>query len=123
MRRQVQISFLSIFLTLLTVAFFSFTLAGPAAVARAQKVESKDRDRGQVMLTRIKDQLKKNYYDPAFHGMDVETRFKTASEKIKAATSVGQILGTIAQVLMDLDDSHTFSCRPPALPKPTTVGP
>ena len=107
--------------TLLTVALFSFTLAGPAAVARAQKVESKDRDRGQVMLTRIKDQLKKNYYDPAFHGMDVETRFKTASEKIKAATSVGQILGTIAQVLMDLDDSHTFFL-PPARATETDYG-
>jgi len=82
-------------------------------VAQAQKVETKDRDRGQQMLSRIKDNLKKNYYDPNFHGMDVETRFKTASEKIKEASSVGQIFGVIAQVLIELDDSHTFFMPPP----------
>ncbi len=98
--------------TLLTVGFFTSIFAAPITIARAQKVESKDRDRGQVMLTRIKDQLKKNYYDPAYHGMDLELRFKTASEKIKTAQSIGQIFGTIAQVLIELDDSHTFFLPP-----------
>ncbi len=84
----------------------------PNTIARAQKVESKDRDRGQVMLSTIKDSLKKNYYDPNYRGMDLDTRFKTASEKIKEATSVGQIFGVIAQVLIELDDSHTFFFPP-----------
>ena len=100
---------------LLTVAFLTFILAAPITIARAQKVEGKDRDRSQTMLSRIKDNLKKNYYDPAFHGMDVETRFKTASDKIKEAQSVGQIMGIIAQVLSDLDDSHTFFLPPSAV--------
>src|SRR5215217_398426 len=94
--------------TLLTIGLFTSIFAVPVTIARAQKVESKDRDRGQTMLSRIKDQLRKNYYDANFRGMDVETRFKTASEKIKTAQSVGQIFGTIAQVLMELNDSHTF---------------
>jgi len=98
--------------TLLTIGFFTSILAVPVTIARAQKVESKDRDRGQTMLSRIKDQLRKNYYDANFRGMDVETRFKTASEKIKTAQSVGQIFGTIAQVLMELNDSHTFFLPP-----------
>ena len=97
---------------LLTITFFTFLLAGPVTIAQAQKVESKDRDRGQIMLSRIKDQLKKNYYDANFRGMDLENRFKTASEKIKTAQSVGQIFGTIAQVLIELDDSHTFFMPP-----------
>ena len=97
---------------LLTIAFFTFLLAGPITIAHAQKVESKDRDRGQVMLSRIKDQLKKNYYDPGYRGMDLEARFKTASEKIKTDQSVGQIFGTIAQVLIELNDSHTFFMPP-----------
>src|ERR1041384_7150554 len=84
----------------------------PMAIAHAQKVESKDRDRGQLMLDRIKDELKKTYYDPNFHGMNLDVRFKTASDKIKEATSVGQIFGIIAQVLIDLDDSHTFFLPP-----------
>jgi carboxyl-terminal processing protease len=80
--------------------------------AQAQKVESKDRDRGQVMLNLIKNELKKNYYDPTFRGMDLDVRFKTASEKVKEASSVGQIFGIIAQVLVELDDSHTFFIPP-----------
>ena len=95
-------------MTLLAVILSAF-----APVASAQeKVQDKDRDRAQTMLRRIKDELKKNYYDPKLHGMDLETRFKTAEDKIKTATSVGQIFGTIAQVLIELEDSHTFFIPP-----------
>ena len=65
-----------------------------------------------MMLSTVKDDLKKNYYDPKFHGMDIEERFKIADEKIKQATSLGQIFGIIAQVLVELDDSHTFFLPP-----------
>jgi C-terminal processing protease CtpA/Prc len=44
--------------------------------------------------------------------MDVDERFKTADEKIKTATSLGQIFGIIAQVLIELEDSHTFFLPP-----------
>jgi C-terminal processing protease CtpA/Prc len=71
-----------------------------------------DKERGHVILGTIKDDLKRYYYDPAFHGMDLDTRFKMADEKIKQAQSLGQIFGTIAQVLVDLDDSHTFFLPP-----------
>ena len=64
------------------------------------------------MLGVIKDDLKKNYYDPNFHGIDLDSRFKTADEKIKQAQSLGQIFGIIAQVLVELDDSHTFFLPP-----------
>ena len=97
---------------LIKVAFVVFILLTSVAIAHAQKVESKDRDRGQIMLEFIKDELKKNYYDPNFRGMNLDARFKTASEKIKEATSVGQIFGVIAQVLVDLDDTHTYFIPP-----------
>ncbi|MBA3356824.1 MAG: hypothetical protein H0U18_12980, partial [Pyrinomonadaceae bacterium] len=58
---------------------------------------SMDRDRGRMMLSVIKSDLKKNYYDPNFHGLDIEARFKEADEKIKQAASLGQIFGIIAQ--------------------------
>lgn len=97
---------------LIKVAFVVFILLSSVAIAHAQKVESKDRDRGQIMLDFIKDELKKNYYDPNFRGMNLDTRFKTASEKIKEASSVGQIFGVIAQVLIELDDTHTYFIPP-----------
>ena len=80
--------------------------------AYAQKPSDFDRERGRSMLSTIKDDLKKNYYDPNYHGMDVEARFKTADEKIKQAQSLGQIFGVIGQVLVDLEDSHTFFVPP-----------
>src|ERR1700752_599314 len=105
----------------ITVTFVVLAVFSPKTIAQAQKVEAKDRDRGQVMLSSIKDSLKKNYYDPNFRGMDLETRFKTASDKIKEATSVGQIFGVIAQVLIELDDSHTFF-NPPSRAVDTDYG-
>ncbi|HEX8737328.1 MAG TPA: S41 family peptidase [Pyrinomonadaceae bacterium] len=72
-----------------------------------------DRDRGQEMLKLIKMDLKKNYYDTNLRGMDLEARFKAASEKIDQATSNGHIMGIIAQVLFELDDSHTRFIPPP----------
>jgi len=71
-----------------------------------------DRDRGRTMLNIIKSDLKKYYYDPDFRGMDIEARFKKAEDKIKEATSQGQIFGIIAQALVDLEDSHTYFVPP-----------
>ena len=94
------------------IALLAFVTITPIATAQPQKVERKDRDRGQDMLRIIKDKIKKNYYDPAYRGMDLDVRFQTASEKIKEASSVGQIFGIIAQVLVELEDSHTFFIPP-----------
>jgi carboxyl-terminal processing protease len=73
----------------------------------------RDRNRGIVMLQLTKDYLKEYYYDPAYHGMDVDARFKAAEEKINQAVSLGQIMGVIAQTLAELNDSHTFFVPPP----------
>ena len=87
--------------------------AGALFSALGQQLPSSlDRDRGRAMLRIIKDDLKQNYYDPNYHGMDLEARFKIADEKIKTATSLGQIFGIIAQALIDLEDSHTFFLPP-----------
>lgn len=80
-----------------------------------------DRDRGRIMLNVIKSDIKKSYYDPNFHGMDLDARFKVAEEKIKQATSLGQIFGIIAQTLIELEDSHTFFL-PPSRPFTTEYG-
>jgi C-terminal processing protease CtpA/Prc len=64
------------------------------------------------MLKLIKDDLKKNYYDESFRGIDLDKRFAAADEKMKAADSLGQIFGIVAQVLMDFDDSHLYFIPP-----------
>ena len=90
-------------------------LAGGLFLPRAQEppIESIDRDRARLMLTNIKDKLRKKYYDPGFHGVDIEGRFREADERIKKATSLNQALGIVAWFLDPLNDSHTFFYPPP----------
>jgi len=101
-------------LTFATVLIAGLCLIAPRALqsALAQPDLNFQRERGRVMLRTIKDDLKKNYYDTGFHGMDVEARFSAADAKMKESTSVGQIFGIIAQALIDLNDSHTFFLPP-----------
>ena len=74
---------------------------------RAQTFDRFERERAQTMLSVLKNELKKNYYDPNFHGVDIEARFKQADEKLKQAASLNQAFGIIAQAFLDLNDSHT----------------
>jgi carboxyl-terminal processing protease len=82
-------------------------LAGSAPAARAQELRDLDRERAQQMLRVVRKNLEKHYYDPAFHGMDLDTRFNAAREALETATSLDQAFGIIAQTLLDLNDSHT----------------
>src|SRR6185369_15347250 len=78
----------------------------------SQSVSSQDRDRGVIMLKAVRDDIRKYYYDPAFRGIDLDARTKAAEERIKQAKSNGEIFGTIAQLLLDFNDSHTIFLPP-----------
>lgn len=80
---------------------------------RAQAFDRIERERAETMLNVIKGEIKKNYYDANYRGIDVDARFKVAEEKIKQATTLGQAFGVIAQALLDFNDSHTFFQPPP----------
>jgi C-terminal processing protease CtpA/Prc len=85
-------------------------VAPPAAAA--DKISSSERGRARAMLRNIKKELEKNYYDPGFHGVDLGARFLAAEQKIEAASSLGQLMGIVAQAVIDLDDSHTWFMPP-----------
>ncbi|HKV37585.1 MAG TPA: S41 family peptidase [Blastocatellia bacterium] len=80
--------------------------------AGSQAVSKLDRERAHAMLETAKSDIKRYYYDPAYHGMDVDARFKAADQRIDQATSNGEMFGIIAQALLDLNDSHTFFSPP-----------
>lgn len=86
---------------------------GALQPVNSQSLSGIERERAEGMLSVIKDEVKKNYYDPNFHGIDVDARFKAAAEKLKHASSLGQAFGIIAQALLDFNDSHTFFLPPP----------
>jgi carboxyl-terminal processing protease len=71
------------------------------------QISSFDRGNSASMLKQIKEDLTKNYYDPKFHGIDVEKLFAEAAERLKTAQSAGEASAILADTLLRLDDSHT----------------
>jgi carboxyl-terminal processing protease len=107
------LSSLSIRYLLTTAGVLFFLLAtGSLSATRAQSLSKEDRDRARDMLESVIDDIKKNYYDPSFRGMDLDARLKAAKEKLNQAKTNGQMFGVIAQVMLDLKDSHTFFLPP-----------
>ena len=64
------------------------------------------------MLSAVREDLNHNYYDASLRGMNLEARIKEAEERIKQAQTRDQMMITIAQILLDLNDSHTFFLPP-----------
>ncbi len=51
-------------------------------------------------------------YDPTYHGVDMDARFKAADIRLQSANSLGAALTTIGETLDGLKDSHTFFLPP-----------
>ena len=100
--------------TLLMLVFLWTCVLGQLATAQqfSEKDIDRSREHGIKMLKEVKEQIQKDYYDPKFHGLDLNARFSVAAEKIKQATTGGQVLGIVAQAVLDLNDSHTVLIPP-----------
>ena len=86
-----------------------------ASLLSQQKMDNLNRDRARAILHDAYDNVKKHYYDPKFHGLDLDARYHQYDEKISAAGSLSQSFGMVAGFLDGLNDSHTFF-NPPARP-------
>ncbi|MGA7841806.1 MAG: hypothetical protein WCA34_12850, partial [Candidatus Acidiferrales bacterium] len=86
-----------------------------ASLFSQQKMDNLNRDRARSILHDAYDNVKKHYYDPKFHGVDLDARYHQYDEKINTASSLSQSFGMIAGFLDGLNDSHTFF-NPPARP-------
>ena len=95
---------------LVLAVLIAFSLA-PGVFSQA--FDRIERDRMKEMLTNIKNAIKKTYYDPTYHGIDLDARFQKAEKRLDEITSTGQAFAVIAQVLTDFDDSHLYF-QPPA---------
>ena len=94
----------------IAVVFAAALLRVPAP-AQTQ-FDNYQRERVRQMLRDLEDALKHNYYDPQFHGIDMEARFKAADARLQSAKSIGEAFTTIGQTLDGLKDSHTFFLPP-----------
>ncbi len=73
--------------------------------------------RGQAlqMLKETADTVRKQYYDPAYHGVNFEARYTEAEQRVRQVPTLSDAFGVIAWMLDGLNDSHTFFL-PPARP-------
>ena len=84
---------------------------GLSATVAAQSI-AVDRQRGLQMLDQLREDLVEHYYDPSFHGLDLEALVDRARQRIGQAQSIGEIFGLLAGVCLDLKDSHTIFLPP-----------
>jgi C-terminal processing protease CtpA/Prc len=71
-----------------------------------------DRDASVTMLRQIKTDLKDNYYDTTFRGMNVDAVFAEAERRLATAASSVEAATILADVLLRLNDSHTVFYPP-----------
>lgn len=84
----------------------------PVAARAQAQFDNYQRDRARQMLHDLRDAVEKHYYDPQFHGVDLEARFQAADKALQSATNLGQALTSIAETVSALHDSHTFFLPP-----------
>jgi C-terminal processing protease CtpA/Prc len=87
-------------------------IAPLSGTARAQDLTAFERDRGLLMLRVIRRDLEQFYYDSTYHGLDLGARFDSAAARVRSARSNGELLGVIALLLLELNDSHTWFLAP-----------
>jgi C-terminal processing protease CtpA/Prc len=96
------------------IVTFLLTASALFIPADAQnQLDKFQKDRGSQMLKDLSDGLRKNYYDPKWHGIDLDAQFKKAESDLATAKNIGDQFGIIASFLQPLNDSHTFF-EPPA---------
>jgi C-terminal processing protease CtpA/Prc len=102
-------------------AFYVLAVAlpiGPSFTNRTEaqeKINSVNAGRVQEMLRVGYDEVRKNYYDNKYHGLDWDAKFHEFDGKMKQITTLAQGFSLVAGMMMTLDDSHTFF-MPPSRP-------
>lgn len=83
-----------------------------AVPARAQAPDAQMVSRSHEMLKQVYRDLREFYYDTTFGGRDLAASYRRADSALDGAATVQDLLGLIAQFVLDLKDSHT-TFRPP----------
>jgi C-terminal processing protease CtpA/Prc len=91
-------------------------IAMQGTVLRSQQtMDAINLDRSRGILRDAYENVKKHYYDPKYHGLDIDARYHEFDAKIQKASSLSQAFGLVAGFLDGLNDSHTFF-QPPSRP-------
>jgi hypothetical protein len=87
-------------------------------VSQAEEMTPLVRTRLYVMLRDVRKEIEQKYYEPTFKGVDLEANAELARSRIAKATSFNDAFAAIAQLALELDDSHTRFWPPEQTVKP-----
>lgn len=99
----------------LSLCAFVSSFSPVFSVAQSSKPEPMPalrRQQAQQALRDAMEVLKKQYYDPTYHGIDIQARLKQAEERLQSANSLSEAFGVVAWYFEPLNDSHTFFLPP-----------
>ncbi|HUA01738.1 MAG TPA: S41 family peptidase [Candidatus Aquilonibacter sp.] len=83
-----------------------------ARLGAQQKMSSIDMDEARQMLRDARDAVKKNYYDPKYHGIDLDARYQQYDDRIKTAPDLNNGMRMVAAFLSGFKDTHLFFIPP-----------
>ncbi|PYT00134.1 MAG: hypothetical protein DMF63_09200 [Acidobacteria bacterium] len=102
---------------ILTLCLLTFGLIEPLSAQTEKPKLDADaktaREYSLNMLSEMEEILNLHYYDPKMHGIDLKKRIEEAKARVKSLQYNWQMYRVLAQVLLDLDDSHTYLMLPP----------
>src|SRR5436305_3930808 len=85
----------------------AFVTLSSATQSPQPGLSKNDRDIVLTILRQVQDDVKKHYYDPAFHGIDLKARFAEAESRLQTVASFNEAMAILTASLTQLDDSHT----------------
>jgi carboxyl-terminal processing protease len=85
---------------------------GNAAGQQPKRLDSFQLARAHMMLRTIYDEIRKNYYDPAFHGVALESTYARVDQALDNSATNTDAFFLIATFVSSLQDSHTFFVPP-----------
>jgi hypothetical protein len=56
-----------------------------ASVAAQSTLTKRDRGLARTMLRQVYEDVRNHYYDPAFHGVDLDAQFRAAEQQLPSA--------------------------------------
>jgi C-terminal processing protease CtpA/Prc len=103
---------------------FSFAVAVNTVTAQQgvpASITKFDLQRAHLIMRQSYDEIRKNYYDATFHGVDLEKTFQQYDARLDASKSLNETFRVIGAFVLNLHDSHTFF-MPPARTNRSTPG-
>ena len=89
------------------------SVTGAAHQQQPQRLDRFKVEQALRILEMVHNEVKSHYYDPTFHGVNIDSAYAQAKEKMGAIDSMNRSFGIIADMLDSLQDSHTFFIPPP----------